>query len=276
MDCAGRQLDLSSPQVMGILNVTPDSFSDGGQFQGIEQALEHGRAMQSEGAAMIDVGGESTRPGALEISLQEELDRVIPVIEGLTACVDIPVSIDTSKADVMREAVNAGAGMINDVFALQAEGALSQALASKVPVCLMHMRGRPGTMQQNPEYGDVVDEVLTFLGARMEACVEAGIARSQLIIDPGFGFGKTVQDNCRLLASLDRFSRFGIPILVGLSRKSMIGAMTGREVNDRLAGSLSAAVMAVQSGASILRVHDVAATVDALKMVVGVKSYATA
>jgi len=260
---------------MGILNVTPDSFSDGGRYKSVDMAVKHAIQMHKDGAAIIDVGGESTRPGAPDIPLQEELDRVIPVIERLKSDVDIPISIDTSKPDVMREAVNAGAAMINDVMALRAEGAISQVKDLKVPICLMHMRGNPRTMQLNTEYEDVVVEVLHFLEARIHACTEAGLPASQLIIDPGFGFGKSLQDNCHLLANLARFTELGAPLLVGLSRKSMIGAITGRDIDNRLAGSLAAAALAVLSGANILRVHDVAATIDVLRIILGVKSCGT-
>lgn len=260
-------LDLAKPQVMGILNLTPDSFSDGGRFTRLDSALDHARRMVEEGAGIIDVGGESTRPGAQTVSESEELQRVIPVIEKLIGELDVPVSIDTSKPEVMRAAVAAGAGMINDVMALQAPGALQAAVASKVPVCLMHMRGQPRTMQLAPSYRDVVEEVREFFDTRITACTEAGIARKHLLIDPGFGFGKSLEHNLALLRHLDEFQACGVPILVGLSRKSMIGALLGdRPVDGRLFGSVAAAVIAYLMGASIIRVHDVGATVDALKV----------
>jgi len=269
-DCNGRQLDLRRPRVMGILNVTPDSFSDGGRFLRREDAVRQALAMEAAGAAIVDVGGESTRPGAPEVGLDEELARVIPVIEALREVLKVPISVDTSKPEVMREAVAAGAGMINDVNALRAEGAIEAAAELGVPVCLMHMQGTPRTMQRSPAYGDVVAEVKAFLEARMAACEAAGIPRERLLLDPGFGFGKTLEHNLALLRHLDALAALERPLLVGLSRKSMLGAITGRETEERLAAGLAAAVLAVERGARLVRVHDVAATVDALKVTMAV------
>lgn len=271
LDCAGKVLDLSTPRVMGILNLTPDSFSDGGRFNRPDAALRQAECMVAEGAAVIDVGGESTRPGAPAVSVSEELDRVIPVIEKLVSLLPVPVSIDTSKPEVMREAVRAGAGLINDVQALRAEGALEAAADAGVPVCLMHMQGNPRTMQIQPDYEDVVTEVRTFLMERIAACEAAGIPRRQLIVDPGFGFGKTQEHNLDLLRELPALAAMGVPVLVGLSRKSMIGRLlnpaTPPPAEDRLHGSIAAAVLAARNGARIIRVHDVKPTVEALKIV---------
>ncbi|HEX7025878.1 MAG TPA: dihydropteroate synthase [Gammaproteobacteria bacterium] len=271
LDCAGKILDLSTPRVMGILNLTPDSFSDGGRFNSLDAALRHAEAMVAEGADLIDVGGVSTRPGAAAVTTAEELDRVIPVIEKLAACIPVTVSIDTSKPEVMREAVKAGAGLINDIQALQAEGALEAAADMGVPVCLMHMQGEPRTMQIEPRYMDVVTEVREFLVNRAAACVAAGIPRHRLLIDPGFGFGKTLEHNLELLRKLPVLVGTGLPVLVGLSRKSMIGRLLGGDtpvpVQERLYGSLAANVVAVRGGARILRVHDVKPTVEALRIV---------
>lgn len=266
IDCAGRTLDLSRPCVMGIINVTPDSFSDGGDCFDLGRALARAECMVDEGAAILDVGGESTRPGAAPVSVQEELDRVLPVIAALHRRVRVPISVDTSKADVMRAAVDAGAGMINDVRALRSGGALQAAVAAQVPVCLMHMQGDPGTMQANPRYDDVVAEVRDFLRRRLAVCVAAGLSPERVLLDPGFGFGKTLADNLALLARLDAIGSLGPPVMVGVSRKSMIGALTGKPVADRLAGSVAAAVLAVERGARLVRVHDVGATVDALRV----------
>jgi dihydropteroate synthase len=270
LDCNGKSLDLGRPGVMGILNVTPDSFSDGGKYDVLDAAVEQALKMQEEGAAIIDIGGESTRPGAPAVNLQQELDRVLPVIGALSGELDIPISIDTSKPQVMRAAVAAGAGMINDVNGLNATGAVEAAKDTDVPVCIMHMQGQPRTMQQAPGYHDVVSEVRQYLSGRMAVCEAAGIPRHHLIIDPGFGFGKTLEHNLALLAELESFRELGVPVLVGISRKSMIGQITGRLVDDRLPGSLAAAVMGVERGANIVRVHDVAATVDALKFTLAV------
>ena len=259
-------LHIPAPAVMGILNVTPDSFSDGGQYDNFDQAVRQAATMVEGGAAIIDIGGESTRPGAGSVDVQQELDRVIPVIEAVRSITDVPISIDTSKAEVMREAISAGAGMINDVCALQGQGALQAATDLQVPVCLMHMRGEPRTMQQNPEYDDVVAEVADFLESRVAACEAAGLSEEMLILDPGFGFGKTHIHNVELLANLRQLRVRGRPMLVGVSRKSTLGDLTEREVHERMPASVAAAVVAVMNGADIIRAHDVQATVDALKI----------
>ncbi|MBF7072636.1 dihydropteroate synthase [Glaciecola sp. MH2013] len=266
-----REVSFDSPQVMGILNVTPDSFSDGGKFAQIERAISQAHKMVNAGASFIDIGGESTRPGATPVSLQEELDRVIPVIEKISTDVDAVISIDTYKAQVMTEAVKAGATMINDVKALRDQGALDAAVwAAKthsVPTCIMHMRGSPESMQDSPECNDIVEDVIHFFEQRIKECVNAGILYSQLIIDPGFGFGKTLEQNYQLLKHISDFSQFDLPVLSGTSRKSMIGNLLNKEVGDRLAGSISTATIAALSGASIIRVHDVEETSDAVKIV---------
>jgi dihydropteroate synthase len=263
LDCAGKALDLTHPRVMGVLNVTPDSFSDGGRFTSREAALSCGLGMVEDGAALIDVGGESTRPGAA--SVQEELDRVIPVVEVLSAESPVPISIDTSKAEVMREAVAAGAGMINDVRALRGDGALAAAAELGVPVCLMHMRGEPRSMQKAPRYDDVVAEVKGFLRERVDAAAGAGLPPTRLVIDPGFGFGKALGHNLWLLKHLADFQELGLPLLVGVSRKSMIGAILGiDDACERLYGSVGLAVYAALQGAAIVRAHDVGPTVQAL------------
>ena len=272
LPCGSRLLDLTHPQVMGILNVTPDSFSDGGQFRQRDAALRHAAAMVAAGATLIDVGGESTRPGAAAVSCEEELARVIPVVEAIAAELDVIISVDTSTAEVMRESARAGAGLINDVRALQRPGALAAAAESGLPVCLMHMRGEPTTMQQDPQYADIVSEVESFLQARIEACVAAGIARERLVLDPGFGFAKTLDHNLRLFKHLEALHAFGLPLLVGVSRKSMIGKVLGHEVGGRLYGSLGLAALAVAKGAHILRVHDVAETVDVVRMIAAVEA----
>ena len=259
-------LDLSEPRIMGVLNRTPDSFSDGGRYFGFDAALRHAEEMLREGADVLDVGGESTRPGSEGVSVQEELDRVIPLIERLSA-LGAPLSADTSKPEVMREAVKAGAAMINDVYALRRPGALDAAAKSGVGVCLMHMQGEPRSMQKDPQYGDVTAEVAAFLKARAEAAEGAGVPEDAIVIDPGFGFGKNLEHNLTLLRRLPELATLGFPLLVGLSRKSMIGALSGgKPVEDRLGGSVAAAVIAVRHGAHIVRTHDVAATVDALKV----------
>jgi dihydropteroate synthase len=255
------------PLVCGVLNVTPDSFSDGGRFLDPAVAVAHGRRLAAEGADLIDVGGESTRPGSRPPTVDEELDRVIPVVEALAACTGVPVSVDTSRPEVMRAAVRAGAIMINDVRALREPGALATAAELGVPVCLMHMQREPRTMQDAPRYRDVVTEVRGFLDDRLRACERAGLPRRLLLVDPGFGFGKTLDHNLALLARLRDLTALGVPVMVGLSRKSMIGAVTGRPVEHRLPGSVAAAVLAAQNGANVLRAHDVAATRDALAMV---------
>jgi dihydropteroate synthase len=260
----GRVLAARRPLVCGVLNVTPDSFSDGGRFDSLDRAVEHGCALAAEGADLIDIGGESTRPGSRPPTLAEELDRVVPVVEALVRQVPVPLSVDTSRPEVMGAAVAAGASMVNDVRALRSPGALEAAAELGVPVCLMHMQRSPETMQEDPRYRDVVVEVRTFLAQRMRACLDAGIRQEHLVVDPGFGFGKTLTHNVALLASLDAFTGLGVPVMVGLSRKSVLGQLTGRTVGDRLPGSLAAALVAVQRGASVLRVHDVAATRDVL------------
>lgn len=251
---------------MGILNVTPDSFSDGGLYVNPQIALREAASMVDEGAAIIDIGGESTRPGAAAVSEQEELDRIVPIVESVRSVTDVPISIDTSKPGVMREAVAAGASMINDVAALRADGALRTAADLGVPVCLMHMRGEPRTMQDAPVYDDVVSEVAAFLTDRVAACVAAGLAEDLIIVDPGFGFGKTHEHNVQLLANLRQLRVCGRPLLAGISRKSTLGALTGRNTAERMPASVAAAVVAVLNGADIIRAHDVGATVDGIKV----------
>jgi dihydropteroate synthase len=262
----GSDLILDRPKVMGILNVTPDSFSDGGHFLARDSAMRQAEQMIAEGAELIDIGGESTRPGAEAVDVDVELDRVVPIIEQLRSRFEVPLSVDTSKPAVMRAAVEAGAAMINDVTALSAPGAAETAAGLQVPVCLMHMQGKPRTMQQAPQYDDVVADILAYLARRVAACEAVGIPRSRLLVDPGFGFGKTLEHNLRLLAKLQEFEQLGLPALVGLSRKSMLGAITGRDIDARLPASVAAAVIAVERGAAIVRVHDVGATVDALRV----------
>jgi dihydropteroate synthase len=272
LDCNGKRLDLAFPVVMGVLNVTPDSFSDGGRFVALDAARMHGERLMMEGAALVDVGGESTRPGANAVSAEDECRRVLPVIEALAGTLSVPLSVDTSKPEVMRAAVAAGAGMINDIRALREPGALEAAAECGVPVCLMHMQGEPRTMQKVPRYDDVVAEVLGFLAARIDACLAAGMRRAQLLVDPGFGFGKTLEHNLALLAALDRFLELGVPLLVGLSRKSMIGTVTGKALDGRVAGSVAAATLAAWKGAHIIRAHDVAETADALAIARAVRA----
>ncbi len=264
--CGGRTLDLGRPVVMGVVNVTPDSFSDGGHFFDLEDAVARGLGLVAEGAAIIDIGGESTRPGARPVTADEELCRVIPVVERLRPVTGAIISIDTSKPEVMRAAGTAGADLINDVWALREPGALEAASASGCAVCLMHMQGAPRTMQHSPHYRDVVAEVREFLEERVEACRAAGISSERLVLDPGFGFGKTLEHNLALLRHLGELTADGMPVLAGLSRKSMIGTLTGKPPERRLQGSVAAALIAAMNGARILRVHDVAATVDALKI----------
>ncbi|MDC8745473.1 dihydropteroate synthase [Xanthomonas campestris] len=267
LNCAGRLLRLDGPQVMGIVNVTPDSFSDGGQHTTVDAAVAHGLRMVAEGAAVLDVGGESTRPGARAVSLDEELQRVIPVIQALSAQTDVPISVDTYKPEVMRAAVAAGAGMINDIHALRSPGALEAAAELAVPVVLMHALSAPHAMQAEPHYDDVVAEVHRFLAERIFAAEMAGIDKRRLILDPGFGFDKSTVHNLTVLAQLQRLQEFGLPVLAGFSRKRTIGELTGRQVAaDRVHGSVAAHLIAAQQGAQLLRVHDVAATVDALKV----------
>jgi dihydropteroate synthase len=262
--CGDRILDLTRPAVMGVLNITADSFSDGGRFRDCNAALDHAAGLVDQGAAIIDVGGESTRPGAEPVPLQEELDRVLPVIEALARRFDVVISVDTMKPDVMSAAVRAGAGMVNDVLALGAPGALAAVAGSGAAVCLMHMQGTPRTMQEEPRYADVAAEVGAFLRQRAAACLAAGIAAERLCIDPGFGFGKTVEHNLQLLAGLPDLADGPFPVLVGLSRKSMLGKMLGRSVQERLPGSLALATIATLYGARIVRAHDVAETRDAV------------
>ena len=270
LPCGSRFLDLTHPQVMGILNITPDSFSDGGRYAQRDAALRHAEAMWRAGASLIDVGGESTRPGARAVSPIEELERVAPVVEAIAGELDVIISVDTSTPAVMREAARLGAGLINDVRSLQREGALDAAADSGLPVCLMHMRGEPTTMQQDPRYADILSEVRGFLVERMAACATGGIAAERLILDPGFGFAKTLEHNLRLFKHLESLHELGRPLLVGVSRKSMIGRVLGHEVGGRLYGSLALAALAVGKGAQILRVHDVAETVDVVRMLAAV------
>ncbi|SEV89328.1 dihydropteroate synthase [Luteibacter sp. 329MFSha] len=277
LDCNGRALSLDRPRVVGIVNVTPDSFSDGGRHDTLEAAYAHAMRLAEEGADMLDVGGESTRPGADEVPVEEEIRRVVPLIERLAAATTLPIAIDTSKPEVMRAAVGAGAGMINDVYALRREGALDAAADLRVPVCLMHMQGEPRSMQQEPAYDDVVGEVHRFLTDRLFACELAGIDRRRVLVDPGFGFGKNLEHNLALLRATARFAELGAGAYIGLSRKSMIGALTGRQTpTDRVHGSVAAALIGVQRGAVMVRVHDVAATVDALAVWAAVKAGDTA
>jgi dihydropteroate synthase len=262
-----RRLDLSRTKLMGILNVTPDSFSDGGQFIGQAAALRQVQQMLANGADIIDIGGESTRPGAKDVNLDDELARVIPVIHSIRQLYpDLPISVDTSKARVMAEAIAVGADIINDVRALQEPEALEVAVAAKVPVCLMHMQGQPRSMQHQPSYQQVVLEVLAFLQQRAEVCIAAGIARQQIIFDPGFGFGKSLAHNYELLSAMSQFVETGYPVLAGMSRKSMIGQLLNRDVAERLAGSIACATIAVMKGAQIIRVHDIKETADAIKI----------
>lgn len=271
LECGARSLNLSLPQVMGIINATPDSFSDGGRFHSHgtlnrDAVLAQVESMVSAGASMIDIGGESTRPGAASVGIEEELDRVVPLVEAINQRFDIVISVDTSSPQVMLESAAVGAGFINDVRALQREGAVEAAASTNLPVCLMHMQGSPQTMQAQPEYLSVVDEVQAFLAVRLSVLQGAGIAKNKILLDPGFGFGKTLEHNLQLLKQLPAFESMGLPILVGVSRKSMFGELLGRDVDKRLAGSLSAALIAVQGGAKIIRVHDVPETVDVLKL----------
>ena len=272
LPCGHRVLDLAHPQVMGILNVTPDSFSDGGRFRQRDEALRHAAAMVAAGASLIDVGGESTRPGALQVSADEELQRVAPVVEAIAAELDVIISVDTSCPQVMRESARLGAGLINDVRSLRREGALQAAAESGLPVCLMHMQGEPETMQKNPHYDDLLAEVQAFFAERMAACAAAGIAAERIILDPGFGFAKNLQHNLSLFKHMQVLHGFARPLLVGVSRKSMIGQALGREVDQRLAGGLALAALAVTKGACILRVHDVAETVDLVRMIAAVEA----
>lgn len=268
-----KTLDLSQPQVMGILNVTPDSFSDGGKFNRLDDALRQAKNMIDAGVAIIDIGGESTRPGAPDVELEQELQRVIPVIEAIRRESDVWISVDTSKAEVMRQAVEAGADIINDVRALQEPGALQVAAESGLPICLMHMQGQPRTMQANPHYDDLIHEVGAFLTQRMAECEAAGIGRDKLILDPGFGFGKTLEHNYQMLANLEQFHQFGLPILAGMSRKSMIFKLLDKAPADCVAASVSCATIAAMKGAQIIRVHDFEQTLDAMKVVSMVRNH---
>ncbi len=268
LQCGQFQLDLNTPKVMGIVNVTPDSFSDGGQFSQTESAISHAMQLIEEGAAVLDIGGESTRPNATPVPLDEELKRVMPVIAGLVARnIPVPISIDTYKPQVMQAAIEAGASIVNDVRALQETGALDIVANSQVGVCLMHMQGTPQTMQENPHYDDVVAEVSVFLAQRRDVCLQAGIAPNRIMLDPGFGFGKTRTHNITLAKELAQLRSLNCPLLVGLSRKSVLGQMTGNDVDARLYASVAAAVISATNGANLLRVHDVKATVEALKVV---------
>ncbi|MTZ15602.1 dihydropteroate synthase [Pseudomonas sp. JL972] len=272
LSCGSRVLDLARPQVMGILNVTPDSFSDGGRYALKDAALKHAESMVRAGATLLDVGGESTRPGARAVSPTEELERVAPVVEAIARELDVVISVDTSTPAVIREVARLGAGLINDVRSLRRDGALDAALDSGLPVCLMHMRGEPGDMQDDPQYTDVTTEVCDFLAQRMAECVAAGIKAERIVLDPGFGFAKTLEHNLSLFRHLERLHALGRPLLVGVSRKTMIGKVLGREVDARLYGSLALAALAVAKGAQIIRVHDVAETVDVVRMIAAVQS----
>ena len=276
LECAGRRLDLSRPVVMGIINVTPDSFSDGatlyrGSNLDIERAMTRAREMVASGAAILDIGGESTRPGASPVSVNEEMDRVLPLVARIAAELETVISVDTSTPVLMREAANAGAGLLNDVRALTREGALEAAAAANVPICLMHMQGEPGSMQVAPHYDDVVEDVCEYLQSRIACCERQGIARNRLLLDPGFGFGKSVTHNLQLLRELPRLAAIGLPLVVSLSRKSLIGKLLGREVGQRLPASLALAVLAAERGAAVIRTHDVAATVDAVSMLMALE-----
>jgi dihydropteroate synthase len=266
-----KVLTLRKPQVMGILNVTPDSFSDGGRFLAADAALKQAESMVEQGADIIDVGGESTRPGAAELPVQQELDRVLPVIESINGQLDVAVSIDTSKPEIMQAAVAAGAVLINDVYALQREGALETAAGLNAAICLMHMQGDPSTMQDRPEYEQLPGEIVDFLEERVRACGAAGIDADRLIVDPGFGFGKNDQHNLKILANLGEFSALRLPLLVGLSRKRTLGKLAGKEADQLVAAGVAAAVIAVSNGANIVRTHDVRPTVDALKVLDAVR-----
>ncbi|KAE8177005.1 dihydropteroate synthase [Photobacterium carnosum] len=261
-----KTLDLTTPKVMGIVNITPDSFSDGGKYHQLENALRHVESMVKAGTAIIDIGGESTRPGAADVNVETELARVIPVIEAIRQRFDCWISIDTSKAQVMTEAVNAGADLINDVRALQDIGALEAAAKANVPICLMHMQGQPRTMQSEPNYVDLITDVNQFLVERIHACEQHGIARQQLVLDPGFGFGKTMAHNYQLLAQLEQFHQFGLPLLVGMSRKSMLSKLLNKPPVECIAGSLACATIAAMKGAQIIRVHDVQETIDIVQV----------
>ncbi|HEK1039384.1 TPA: dihydropteroate synthase [Proteus mirabilis] len=263
----GRELNLSSPQVMGILNVTPDSFSDGGTHNSLNDAINHAAKLIAEGASIIDIGGESTRPGASDVSVDEELHRVIPVVEAIQQRFDVWISVDTSKAQVITESAQAGASIINDIRSLTEPGALQAAAKTGLPVCIMHMQGLPKTMQHSPQYKNVMIEVDAFLAENIQRCIDAGIEKNQIILDPGFGFGKNLAHNYQLLVHLSDFHHFGLPILAGMSRKSMVGQLLNVPPQERVAGSVACAVIAAMQGAQIIRVHDVKETVDAMKVV---------
>jgi dihydropteroate synthase len=269
--CGAHKLDLTTPVVMGVLNVTPDSFSDGGRWFDSSLAIDHALQMVEAGAGIIDVGGESTRPGAAAVSLDEELRRVIPVVEALAPRVNVPISVDTSRAEVVLAAVGAGAAIINDVRALREPNALQVAATTSAAVCLMHMQGEPRSMQSTPQYSNVVNEVTGFLRERVSACETAGIKRDRLVLDPGIGFGKRLEHNLSLLANIPALASLGLPILIGVSRKSVVGAVTGRDVDHRQAGSIAFATAAVLSGARIIRAHDVAETLDAVRVAVALR-----
>lgn len=271
MTFAGRELDMDRCHVMGIINVTPDSFSDGGRYNSVDLALQRAREMVSAGAAFLDVGGESTRPGAAPVSEQEELDRVCPVVEAIAKELDVVISVDTSTPSVIRESARLGAGLINDIRALEREGALEAAVVSGLPVCLMHMKGDPETMQQNPEYRHVLRDVATYLMDRVRTAEAAGIPPEKILLDPGFGFGKTLEHNLRLLAALEQLRVLGYPLLIGMSRKTMLGQITGRDIDERLPASLAVATISALKGASVIRVHDVRETVDAVRVVEAVR-----
>lgn len=266
LQCGDHTLDLSTPAVMGVLNITPDSFSDGGRFLAADAAIAQAWRMVEEGARLIDIGGESTRPGAAPVSAAEELRRIGPVLAALAGKLPVPISVDTSKSEVMRAAIDLGAGMINDVRALREPDALAVVARSRAAVCLMHMRGEPRTMQREPRYADVVEDVRSFLESRLEACAAGGIGRERLTVDPGFGFGKALQHNLKLLRGLGRIANLGVPVLAGLSRKTMIGTILDKPVEQRLYGGVALAAIAVANGAHIIRTHDVAATVDAVRV----------
>ncbi|MBI6739651.1 dihydropteroate synthase [Pseudomonas syringae] len=272
LPCGNRVLDLAHTHVMGILNATPDSFSDGGRYSQLDAALRHAEAMVQAGATLIDVGGESTRPGARPVSASEEVERVAPLVEVIARELDVIISVDTSTPEVMLATAGLGAGLINDVRSLQRPGALEAAASTGLPVCLMHMLGEPGTMQNDPHYDDLVGEVCAFLAERMKQCVAAGIGQQQIILDPGFGFAKTLEHNLSLFKHMEALHALGRPLLVGVSRKSMIGAVLGRPVDQRLSGGLALAVLAMAKGARILRVHDVAETADVVRMIAAVEA----
>jgi dihydropteroate synthase len=261
-----RILDLDQPRVMGILNVTPDSFSDGGRFVARDAALHHAESMLVAGASIIDVGGESTRPGADAVSAGQEIERIVPIVADISQRLDIAISVDTSKAEVMQAAAEAGASMINDVYALQLQGALEMAAALDVAVCLVHMQGTPVTMQANPQYRHIPGDIIAFLSARIATCRSAGIGADRLLVDPGFGFGKDDRHNLEILCRLEQLTRLGPPLLVGLSRKRLLGNLTGKPVDQRLSAGVAAAVLAIERGARIIRTHDVAETMDALRI----------